>query len=287
MLTHARPAATKPERVVLVGAGGFIGRTLQARLEREDVATLPLGRTDFDLAADGADRTLAGLLLESDAVVFLSAITPDRDRGRAAFLANTRMGANFCAAIETRPVAHVVYVSSDAVYPFRTALIDETVPAEPADLYGAMHRARELMVLAAARCPVAVLRPTAVWGDGDTHNGYGPNRFARQAAQDGCVMLFGGGEETRDHIAISDVADLMRLTLFHRSAGLLNLASGRSVSFRALADSIAARRSPPAAVVESPRAQPVTHRHFDVSALRRAFPEFVPGDVLAAPRHRP
>jgi UDP-glucose 4-epimerase len=287
MLTHARSTAAKPDRVVLVGAGGFIGRALRARLERDGVAMLPLGRADLDLAADGADRALAGRLRESDAIVFLSAITPDIDRGRAAFLSNTRMGANFCAAIETRPVAHVIYVSSDAVYPFRTALIDETTPAEPADLYGAMHRARELMVFAAARCPVAILRPTAVWGDGDTHNGYGPNRFERQAAKDGRITLFGGGEETRDHIAIGDVSELLRLTLFHRSAGLLNLATGRSVSFRALADSIAARQSPSATVVTSPRAQPVTHRHFDISALHRAFPGFVPNDVLATVGRRP
>lgn len=283
MLTHVWPTPQIPARAVLLGAGGFLGRALTARLAETGVPVLALGRVDIDFAADGADRALAERLKPDDALVFLSAITPDKDRGRSGFMANLRMGANVCGALEARPVAHVVYISSDAVYPFRTALIDEDVPAEPIDLYGAMHRARELMVQAAAKCPVAILRPVALFGTGDTHNGYGPNRFARQAEDEGRIALFGAGEETRDHLPVKDAAELIRLALIHRSRGVLNLASGRSLTFRALAETIAKRRSPPAAIVESPRRQPVTHRHFDVAALHRAFPGFRVSECIEVP----
>jgi UDP-glucose 4-epimerase len=282
MLIRTWPEPKTPSRAVLLGAGGFLGQALAARLKETGVPLLALGRNDIDLAADGADARLAARLAPDDALVFLSAITPDKDRGRGGFMANMRMGANVCAALEARPVAHVVYVSSDAVYPFSNALIDETTPAEPTDLYGAMHRARELMVQAAAKCPLAILRPVAIYGDGDTHDAYGPNRFARQTEREGKIALFGAGEETRDHLAVEDAAELIRLTLVHRGAGLLNLASGRSATFRALAEAIAKRRSPPAQIVESPRRQPITHRHFDVAARRRAFAGFSPRSPLGS-----
>jgi nucleoside-diphosphate-sugar epimerase len=41
---------------------------------------------------------------------------------------------------------------------------------------------------------------------GDPHNGYGPNRFRRLAAAGQEIVLFGGGEERRDHVLVDDVA---------------------------------------------------------------------------------
>jgi nucleoside-diphosphate-sugar epimerase len=37
---------------------------------------------------------------------------------------------------------------------------------------------------------------------GDPHNGYGPNRFRRLAAGGEEIVLFGEGEERRDHVQV-------------------------------------------------------------------------------------
>ena len=55
--------------------------------------------------------------------MFLSALTPDKDRGIRAFLANVHMGTNVCEALTAVAAGHVVYVSSDAVYPFANAVL--------------------------------------------------------------------------------------------------------------------------------------------------------------------
>ena len=47
------------------------------------------------------------------------------------FMRNLRMGEAVAGALQARPVAHVVYVSSDAVYPYDTGLVTETTPAAP------------------------------------------------------------------------------------------------------------------------------------------------------------
>jgi UDP-glucose 4-epimerase len=274
MLTHHSLTPTTPARVVLLGAQGFLARALLAGLAARKMPALALGSAVLDLTAtDAADR-LAGQLKADDALVMMSAITPDKGRDATALMKNLAMGKAVSEALMRRPVAHAVYVSSDAVYSFDRALVNEESPAAPTDLYGVMHRTRELMLESAVKGPLAVLRPTMVYGAGDSHNSYGPNRFRRMAAKDGKITLGGNGEETRDHIYIDDAAELMIRVLRHRSGGRLNLATGRSVSFRQLAGLVAARGRK-AEIVATVRSVPVTHRAFDVTACRKAFPDFV------------
>ncbi len=274
MLKHHKSEAHNPARVVVLGSNGFVGRELVRHLAKSKAAVLALGRDRVDLVAEGAKDKLATELRPDDTLVFLAALTPDKGRGIPPFLDNLKMAAAVCAAIEARPVAHVVYISSDAVYPFRAGLVDETSCAEPVDLYAAMHIAREIMVKQATRSPVAILRPTLIYGAGDTHNSYGPNRLRRMASKDGKITLFGEGEETRDHIYIDDVIALIDLVVRHHSEGLLNLASGQSVSFADLARKVASQFSSKIEIAGTPRQSPITHRSFDISALYRSFPSF-------------
>jgi nucleoside-diphosphate-sugar epimerase len=116
----------------------------------------------------------------------------------------------------------------------------------------------------------------------DTHNSYGPNRFRKEAREKGTITLGGEGEETRDHIFVADVAALILRVLMHKSRGVLNLATGSSHSFYAVAEAVAAEISPRPSIVTTPRGAPITHRHFDVTAARRAFPDFRFTELRAA-----
>ena len=274
MLKHHNDNSSRPARVVILGANGFIGRKLVERFGQEKIETLALGRDRLNLAADKAGELLTAELRPNDALVFLAAITPDKGRGIEPFVENMKMGVAVCAALAEKSVAHVVYVSSDAVYPFRQGLIDETSCAEPSDLYAAMHIAREIMMKQACKMPFTILRPTLIFGATDTHNSYGPNRLRRMARNDGRIVLFGEGEETRDYIFIDDAVTLISLVIEHRSEGLLNLATGRSVSYAALARMISELYPSSIEIETTPRQNPITHRSFDVSALHRSFPLF-------------
>jgi nucleoside-diphosphate-sugar epimerase len=271
-LRHREGPPGEPSRVVVLGAGGFLGRSACASLEKDGVPLVALGSRDLDLADPAADEALAGRLAEGDALVFLSALTPDKGRDSATLMRNLAMARAVAAVAKKVKLAHLVYASSDAVYPFTEDSVSEDSPAAPTDLYGAMHRTRELILAAEAPAPLAVLRFTAVYGPGDTHNSYGPNRFVRQALADGVVRLFGEGEETRDHLWIGDAVAVLRRVVAHRSTGLLNVASGGSTSFRSVADAVAAL-VPGARVESSPRQSAVTHRRFEPAAMRAAFPE--------------
>jgi nucleoside-diphosphate-sugar epimerase len=174
-------------------------------------------------------------------------------------------------------VAHVLYVSSDAVYKDSAEPLSEASCAEPGSLHGVMHLAREVMLRAVFSGPLAHLRPTLVHGLDDPHNGYGPNRFRRLAAEGKEIVLFGEGEERRDHVVVEDVAEIACRTVLHRSSGIVNATSGEVVSFRELAEFSAAQFTPRVAVKGTPRSGPMPHggyRPFAPSAALAAFPGF-------------
>jgi UDP-glucose 4-epimerase len=270
-VSHAHPGPHKPARVVVLGAGGFLGSRLLAACASAGISAVGLGTRDFDLADAAAGARLAAQLRPKDVLVFLSAITPDKGRDSTALMRNLAMGRAVCEAARHVELAQLVYASSDGVYRFDDTLVSEATPAAPNDLYGAMHRTRELVLAAETKAPLAILRYTAVYGAGDTHNSYGPNRFLRQALKDGRIALFGNGEETRDHLFIDDAAALTLRVIARGSTGLLNLASGHSESFRTVAEMVATAVGRPITIAPSVRQNPITHRHFDTTDLIGAF----------------
>ncbi|HJO89225.1 MAG TPA: NAD(P)-dependent oxidoreductase [Alphaproteobacteria bacterium] len=259
-----------------MGAGGFVGGQAAAKLEADGILVLRLTRSEVDLLVQGAAEKLAGLLESRDCLIVVSAIAPCKN---AAMLAdNMAMMGAVCSALEKTPVAHVIYISSDAVYNDSDGLLSEDSVTAPDNLHGIMHVARELMLKSVVgETPLAILRPSLLYGLDDPHNGYGPNSFRRLAAKGEDITLFGEGEERRDHVLIEDLADIIRLVALHRSKGVLTVATGEVVSFKDMAEMVVARFDEAVVIKGSPRKGPMPHngyRPFDVSATRDAFPEF-------------
>ena len=274
MIKHNNSKDLKPKRVILLGGSGFVGKALQQHLKNQEVQAIAFSSKELDLCSDSAEKTLSGLLSPEDSMVILSALTPDKGRGIEPFLKNLSMMKTICNAVLASPCGHIVYFSSDAVYPLDTQPVQEDSPAAPQDLYGIMHRSREIMLKESIKIPFCFLRPTLIYGSGDSHNSYGPNRFRRQAQKEGRVMIGGEGEETRDHIYIDDVVELTTRVLFQKSEGILNLATGTSYTFRQVADRVAHPFDRPIEICPSPRVFPITHRSFDTTVCMKAFPDF-------------
>lgn len=275
MLIHSLDSPTKPKRVVIMGAGGFVGGAVAKRLERDGVPTLRLGHGDVNLLSNEAAGQLASLLRAEDAFVAVSARAPCKNADM--LVENMVMARAMVGALAASPVAHVVNISSDAVYADSPAPLTESSCASPGSLHGAMHLAREVLFSSAQQAPLAVLRPSLLYGADDPHNGYGPNRFRRLAAKGEEIVLFGEGEERRDHVYINDVAELVARVLYRRSTGVLNVACGEVHSFRSIAEKIVKLSGKAAAIKASPRSGPMPHggyRPFDIAGCRAAFPDF-------------
>ncbi len=277
MIEHPEAAPVRPKRIVILGAAGFVARDLVRQLTGLGIETLPLGSAHMDLLAPESVAKLQNIVRPEDSLVITSALTPDKGKDVRTFMRNLAMIHHVCAFFEKAGCAHVIYLSSDAVYDDSSALVREATPCTGPGLYGLMHAAREQMLrfaLAKPRIPLCVVRPCAIYGAADTHNSYGPNRFMRTAIKDRKITLFGNGEEQRDHVCIRDVSRFLALCLERRTEGDLNIVTGHSVSFYALAQ-IVIGLCPHTVELEClPRSTPIAHRHFDVSLRLKEFPAF-------------
>lgn len=275
MLVHLNARPILPKRVVVMGAGGFVGKAVSARLAKDGVPVLALGRGDIDLLAPDAAASLALLLHPQDVFIAVSARAPVKNPDM--LVENMVMARAMVQALADAPVSHVVNVSSDAIYGDSSDPITEEFNAAPGSLHGVMHLARELMFGATVKTRLAMVRPTLIYGPGDPHNGYGPNRFRRLAAKGENIILFGEGEERRDHVYIDDVAELITRVIYHGSAGSLNIATGEVHSFREIAEKSIQLAGQGGRISGSPRSGPMPHngyRPFDIAACKKAFPDF-------------
>jgi nucleoside-diphosphate-sugar epimerase len=275
MLEHLNTGTVKPGRVVILGARGFVGAATERLLKARDVPVLGLGRAELDLLGNDAAEQLARGVRPDDSLVVISARAPVKDV--STLCENVRMMENICKGLVQGELRHVIYISSDAVYADSKSPLTEQSCAEPSSLHGAMHLTRELMLRSVITAPFAILRPSLLYGPADPHNGYGPNRFRRLAASGQEIVLFGEGEERRDHVFIDDAAELIWRVLAHRSQGVLNVATGELRSFRNIAEQIAAMANPKIPVRGTPRSGLMPHggyRPFDIAACHAAFPDF-------------
>lgn len=276
MLKHLNSSPAIPARTVVLGAAGFVGGAVARRLAARGGAVLALTRDDVDFQAPGAPEKLAGFLLPDDAVVAVAAKAPCRN---AEMLAeNIQMVLTMTKALALRPVAHVVNVGSDAVFAdVPVPITEDGTPKAPKSVHGAMHLAREIAFANEVTTPLAIVRPTLIYGAADPHNGYGPNQFRRKADAGEDIVLFGEGEERRDHVFIDDVAEIILRILESRSIGDLNIATGEVTSFKEIAALIVSLANGKTKIKSRARSGPMPHngfRSFDISACKAAFPDF-------------
>jgi UDP-glucose 4-epimerase len=274
MLRHAHEERV-PARVVVIGAEGFVGGAVCRRLRAAGIGYLGLGRREVDLLAADAAEKLAGHLRAEDAVVIAAARAPCKNTAMLA--ENMTMLKAIVDALGRVALSQVVHVSSDAVYADEPVPLTENSPKAPDTLHGAMHLARDVALSSELTAPLAIVRPSAIYGAADPHDSYGPNRFRRLAAQGKDIVLFGDGEERRDHVLIDDVAEIIFRVLLRGSTGTLNVATGAVHSFRSIAEMVVAAAGSKACITSTPRVGPMPHngyRPFDPVACRAAFPEF-------------
>ena len=266
---------TLPRRVVVLGASGFLGRALQAVLSREGVEVVGYSSRTLDLTRSESLSILDPVMTSDTALVFASALTPDRGQTPATFLANAAMATNVAGYLDEHRPGSLVFVGSDAVYGFGDAAVTEETPVAPAGYYALGKYAAERVIDCAARAtsvPLLTLRITGVYGPGDPHASYGPNAFARSLARDRSVRLFGAGEEERDHVFVDDAAAVAAGLLRAGATGVYNVATGQSHSFADVVKTLRDLVPYEVEVASVARKSPITHRRFDVARLRAVLP---------------
>ena len=276
-MTDASTDNATLDKVVLLGATGFLGLAIAAQLTGTGADVHGFSSRTLNLTDRAAFGVLEGLVGPETTLIFASAVTPDKGRTVDALDANLQMAMNVGRYLEGHPFRKVVYVGSDAVYPMSDSVVTEASPVEPSDFYALAKYAGERVlanVCAAAKIPLVIVRPTGVYGAGDTHNSYGPNRFISQIHNERKVSLFGEGDDIRDHVYVDDVAAAVVGLAASDATGVFNIASGESRAFGSIVEQLRALSPVPFEVVNLPKSGGTSRRDFDVSRLREVLPDW-------------
>jgi nucleoside-diphosphate-sugar epimerase len=263
-----------PSRLVVLGGRGFLGAEIGKFGKQAGWRTLLLGSFDVDLETRNAGAELALFLEPGDAVIYAAAVAPARVP--ADITRNITMAMAVVSAVREAQVAQLVVISSDGIYGSQSALRSEQAPAEPDTIHGVMHLAREITCQTAEVPLISIIRPSAIYGVDDPHNAYGPNRFARAAVKKQKVPLLGEGASVRDHVAVTDVAELTCSVVRSGLSGTFNAVSGHSTSFIEVAEIIASVLPRPCEIASVGPESPPTFQYYDTSRVKEVFPNLKP-----------
>ena len=262
----------KPKRVIILGTSGIISHNLQKELNKKSINFLSIGRSNLNLKKKNASQILSKKIKTGDVIVFIAAEAPVKNIKM--FINNLIICKTVCDSLKKKKIMHFVYISSDAIYADVKEKITEKSITSPNSLHGLMHLSRETIIRNKFSKILCVLRPTLIYGLGDTHDGYGPNRFLKLALKNKPIKIFGHGEERRDHIFIDDLVKIIVKCIEKKGLGDLNLASGNVYSFKYLAKEIIYLTKSKSKLVKIKRLGPLPHngyRPFNVKLLKHYF----------------
>lgn len=273
--------------VAVIGAAGFLGRSLVAALQQSATPVVAYTRSVPFLAPDGSADP--GLSAARTVFWLATQINPHiAEHEPEKVVEDRRTFAGFLDAVRALPTAPTVVLlsSGGTVYDPRTdPPYAETAPTAPLSAYGRAKLALEELLAERAPGGHTTLRVSNAYGPGQpVAAGQGVVAHWLRAARRGeDVRLFGDPQTTRDYVYVDDVAAAM--TAVHRATGplppVLNVGSGRPTSLGELAEVVLATVADPRLrlVVEPRRSFDVAQTWLDVG-LAAASVGWAPATTL-------
>lgn len=249
------------KRVLVTGAGGFVGSHLLPRLKETGAEILAVDRPGISLQTESTGMAFKKIDLTKPValqktitefrpqnVIHLAAMTDvarDWTKLRSALEANIVATLNLCEAcaqLDTMP--RVVILGTSEEYGDQVAPFDEKMQVRPVSPYSwskvaVTHLAG--MVYRTFGLPTVVLRPFLV---------YGPRQPQKMLLASLITTLLAGkefemtaGEQTRDFVYVEDLADAILLAAVRDQAvgEIINVCSGQDTQIRQVAREIATR----------------------------------------------
>lgn len=241
----------RSEKVLITGAGGFIGSNLCQYLGTKNYEVISCYKTTPKISSNNKSHvftlpcsTLDKILTDQkpdylvhcagSASIIKSLENPEND-----FHQNVQVTESLLKSVLSySPTTRVIFLSSAAVYgnPLETP-INENTPTQPISPYGYNKLSTELLCEEYHRnyqLPITILRIFSAYGPGLKKQILWD--IYQKSLKESTISLYGTGDETRDFIYIDDLVKTIE-TVLHTSdfsANKLNIATGTQISVKQL-----------------------------------------------------
>jgi UDP-glucose 4-epimerase len=255
---------------IVIFGGGFVSSELVKELVKKRLKFSLILRKEIDLSKKENVNKIKKKIKKNDIIFFIAAKVPVKNFQM--FEENINILNNLCAALFKKKISKIIYLSSDAVFSDSKKRLHENSLKDPDSLHGLMHIYRE-RILSYYFKNLSIVRPTLIYGNNDSHNGYGPNLFIRLAQSNKNIKLFGRGEEIRDHVHISDVIKVLIRLIKNDHFTDINVVSSKEISFNEIAHTVK-KQYKNIKVTYSKRMGKMPHdgiRIFDNNKLKKIF----------------
>ena len=262
-------------KIIILGKNGFIAKCLCNKLKKYKINFVSFSKEKLNLEKKTSVKFLKKFIKPKDKIVFISAIAPVKNTEMLS--RNIKILNNVSEALKGKLFDQLIYISSDAVFKDDAKIINENTEKTPKSLHGNMHLIRENVLQIFFGNRLCILRPTLIYGMEDPHNGYGPNKFYKNATNNQNIELFGNGEEKRDHIFVEDVAEIIVRLIKISYVGKLNATTGKTSSFSDIAIKVKDIINPSIEIIKKKRYGPMPHngyRPFNNNKIFEIFPDF-------------
>ena len=262
------------KKLVIFGKNGFIAKELILKLKKKKIFFKAFSKKELNLEQKSSIKKIKNFVKKDSIVIFISAIAPCKNL--IDLEKNKKMALNLIQGLLGKKIKQLIYISSDAVYSDTKKKITEFSKCKPSSIHGKMHLFREKILFKFFEKKLTILRPTLIYGKGDTHNSYGPNKFLRLIKEKKNIKLFGKGEELRDHISIDDVVNFIILSLGKNLNEKINLVTGKTISFFNIAK-LCIKRGKNCKIIFVKRNGPMPHnglRKFDNKKIKNIFKNY-------------
>ena len=269
-------------RVLVTGANGFIGSAISKELsKRGHIVTGVVRQIDSeknvnwellqsDLASlDTLKNAINGkhfdVVIDAAAKIPLGPSSDD-------YFDNIVMSRNILKALEGHPPLYFVKLSTIDVYKI-SDVITESSEVSPQNYYSMSKRIGEQFVElwgSNFSVPTCILRLCQIVGKDDRSNKFIPS-IIKSIKKTGTVMINGDGMDLRDYLFVEDLGRIVAEFCEHKTAGIFNIASGKSQSLIQIVDILRELADRDFQIEYGNRTKPRSDYVFDIRKLIQAL----------------